>query len=62
MTAAQQAAYAGGLEARDVRRRTCDNSGGAAVQMRTACTGATDAQGLAGGIMNEGPRYITSRT
>lgn len=58
MTAAQQAAYVQEASKHVMfGGETCDNSGGAAVQMRTACTGATDAQGLAGGIMNEGPRY-----
>lgn len=57
-TASQQAAYVQttsqwtsfGVE-------TCESSVGAGVQMRQACSGATDAQGLSGGILNEGPRY-----
>lgn len=61
MTAAQQAAYM--QEASKYTMfggETCNNSGGAGVQMRTACSGATDAQGLTGGIQNEGPRYHVS--
>lgn len=58
MTAAQQAAYIQATSANTMFGvETCSDSGGAATQMRTACTGATDAQGLAGGILNEGPRY-----
>ena len=56
MTAAQRPPIAGGLEARDVRRRDVRQLGRRGGQMRTACTGATDAA-PAGGIMNEGPRY-----
>lgn len=58
MTAAQQAAYV--QQASNYTSfavETCNNSAGASVEMRTACTGGADAQGLPGGILNEGPRY-----
>lgn len=58
MTASQQAAYM--QEASKYTMfggETCSDSSGASAEMRTACTGSTDAQGLSGGILNEGPRY-----
>lgn len=61
MTAAQQAAYV--QEASKYVMfggETCQDSSGAAAEKRSSCTGLTDAQGLAGGIMNEGPRYHLS--
>lgn len=57
MTAAQQDAYINAVSANTMfGGETCNNSAGAAVAMRTGCTGGTDASGLAGGILNEGPR------
>ena len=61
MTAAQQAAYV--QEASKYVMfggETCQDSSGAAAEKRSSCTGLTDTQGLAGGIMNEGPRYHLS--
>ena len=62
MTAAQQAAYV--QEASKYVMfggETCQDSGGAAVEKRTGCnTDSVDAQGLPGGIENEGPRYHVS--
>jgi len=59
MTAGQQAAYV--QEASKYVMfggETCQDSGGAAVEKRTGCnTDSVDAQGLPGGIENEGPRY-----
>lgn len=58
MNAAQQAAYIQQTSLYTMfGGETCQDSSGAALEKRTACTGLTDAQGLAGGILNEGPRY-----
>lgn len=59
---AQQAAYVQASSAFiPFAGETCDNSQGASGvngEIRTACgTSSVDAQGLAGGIQNEGPRY-----
>ena len=64
MTASQQAAYV--QEASKYVMfggETCKDSQGAIGangEMRTACSGSVDAQGLTGGIINEGPRYHLS--
>lgn len=62
MTAAQQAAYMQETSKYTMfGGETCPDSSGAATQKRTGCgNDATDAQGLAGGIENEGPRYHVS--